>query len=194
MLKRVRNPLILSCLLSAFFISNSVWIHAKAVLAQILIEHAWAETLVTGHATPPWPWADFWPVARLIIKRTGNKLYVLSSASGESLSFGPGHMNGSAMPAESGTSIIAGHRDTHFYFLKKSRIGDVLNLQRADGYSIDFKVTGMEVVDIRQARLTIEPGKTQLKLVTCYPFDAVLPGGPKRLVVELLKAGARLQG
>ena len=193
-MKRVRYPLIISCLLSAFFISNSVWVHVKAGLAQILIERAWAESLETGQTRPPWPWADFWPVARIVVKQSGKELFVLSSASGESLAFGPGHMNGSAMPAEPGTSIIAGHRETHFYFLKKIRIGDVLNIQRVDGYSIDFKVNGMEVVDIRQTKLTIEPGKAKLKLVTCYPFDAVLPGGPKRLVVELLKAGARLQG
>ena len=49
----------------------------------------------------------------------------------------------------------------------------------------------MEVVGIRQSKLMIDPGRSQLKLVTCYPFDAVLPGGPKRLVVELVKVGGR---
>ena len=40
-------------------------IHAKALLAQILLERAFAETIATGRAVKPWSWADTWPVARI---------------------------------------------------------------------------------------------------------------------------------
>lgn len=194
MLKPGKYPLLTSCLLTAIFFGNTAWIHVKAQLAQVLIERAWAMTLDTSNTNTPWTWADFWPVARMVDKQSGKVLYVLSSASGESLSFGPGHMNGSALPATAGTSIIAAHRDTHFKFLKNIKRGDVINIQRPDGLSSNYQVVGRKVVDIRNAKLTIEPGRAALKLVTCYPFDAVVPGGSKRLVVELLRVGDLLKG
>ncbi len=194
MLKAGRYSLLLCCLLTAVFFGNTVWIVAKAQLAQVLIERAWAVTLDTGNASPPWPWADFWPVARMSVRQSGEVLYVLSSASGESLSFGPGHMHGSALPATTGTSIIAAHRDTHFKFLKDIQKGEAINIQRPDGLTSNYQVSGIEIVDIRDTSLTVVPGREELKLVTCYPFEAVLPGGPKRLVVQLLRVGGLLQG
>ena len=67
------------------------WIHAKAMLAQSLLETAWSETLRTGKEVKPWPWADTWPVARLTVPRLGIRRIVLAGASGSSLAFGPGH-------------------------------------------------------------------------------------------------------
>lgn len=190
-MKTGKVPLLICCLVSAAFFGNSLWIHVKAVLAQVLIERAWAESLETGQRRQPWPWADFWPVARIVVKQSGKELFVLSSASGESLAFGPGHMNGSALPATTGTSIIAAHRDTHFKFLKNTKKGDFINVQRPDGSVFSYQVSGIKVVDSRLANLIMYPERTEMKLVTCYPFDAVLPGGPKRLVVELVKVGGR---
>jgi sortase A len=41
----------------------------------------------------------------------------------------------------------------------------------------------MRIVDRRDTSvLTTSPGPT-LTLITCYPFDAVVPGGPLRYVV-----------
>lgn len=185
MLKTGKIPLLLCSLLAAACFGNSAWITLKAELAQLLIERAWSETLNTGRPAAPWEWADFWPVARIMDKKSGRALFVLSSASGQSLAFGPGHVNGSPFPATSGTSIIAGHRDTHFKFLKSIKTGDLFSVQRTDGYTGDYRVMAMQVVDSRYAKLRIETGQPRLKFVTCYPFDAVLPGGPGRLVVEL---------
>ncbi len=194
MLKAGKAPLLVCCLLSAICFGNSVWIHAKARLAQILIERAWSEVLVTGKQVLPWPWADFWPVARIVVKQSGKVLFVLSNASGESLAFGPGHVNGSVLPATEGTSIVAAHRDTHFEFLRKIKKGDVLIVQRPDGLSRSYQVADFQVVDIRYAKLNVELEQTVLKLVTCYPFDAVLPGGTKRLVVQLISVSGLLGG
>jgi sortase A len=38
------------------------------------------------------------------------------------------------------------------------------------------------VLDSRHDRLLIEADRPMLTLLTCYPFDAVLPGGPLRYV------------
>ena len=194
MLKSGKAALLVCCKLSVICFGNTVWIHAKARFAQVLIERAWSETLLTGKQVTPWPWADFWPVARIIAKQSGKVLFVLSNASGASLAFGPGHVNGSVLPATAGTSIVAGHRDTHFEFLRNIKKGDVLYVQRPDGLSRNYQVSGIQVVDIRYAKLNVEPGQAVLKLVTCYPFDAVLPGGAKRLVVQLTSERDLLKG
>ncbi len=39
------------------------------------------------------------------------------------------------------------------------------------------------VLDSRSERLTTNQAEASLLLVTCYPFDALLPGGPLRFVV-----------
>jgi sortase A len=45
-------------------------------------------------------------------------------------------------------------------------------------------VTGARVVDRRDLSVTADGGDTRLTLVTCFPFDALRPGGPLRYVVE----------
>ena len=52
--------------LGGWQVAGGVWIHAKAVLAQILLERAWQQTRDGGERVRPWPWADTWPVARLV--------------------------------------------------------------------------------------------------------------------------------
>ena len=53
-------------------------------------------------------------------------LIVLAGGSGRTLAFGPGHLSASAMPGQVGNMIIAGHRDTHFQFLQKVEVGELL--------------------------------------------------------------------
>ncbi len=40
------------------------------------------------------------------------------------------------------------------------------------------------VVDHRETWVAEDAGDTRLTLVTCYPFDAIRPGGPLRYVVS----------
>ena len=79
--------------------------------------------------------------------------------------------------------MIAGHRDTHFRFLREVAIGDVLELEDARGTRERFVVTLTEVVDSRTSGLSLATGRRALVLVTCFPFDAVVPGGPMRYVI-----------
>src|SRR5207247_505294 len=41
--------------------ARALYLRGKAVLAKVLIRRAWDETVRTGRATPPWPWADTHP-------------------------------------------------------------------------------------------------------------------------------------
>jgi sortase A len=79
--------------------------------------------------------------------------------------------------------VISAHRDTHFRELEHARVGDRIRVERPDGQVFLFSVTDVRVVDSRHARLALDGDEPRLTLVTCYPFDAIQPGGPLRFVV-----------
>ncbi|WP_205655590.1 class GN sortase [Alcanivorax sp. 24] len=160
-------------------VGKATWIEAKAWVAQVLIARAWEQTLADGGHHPPWPWADTWPVARLT-DHNGRDLYVLESASGQALAFGPGRM-----ATGDGGWVVAGHRDTHFRFLEGLAKDHRLSLQKADGHWFRYRVTATEVADIRRDTLQPPADPRALVLVTCYPFDASAAGGPLRYVVSM---------
>lgn len=162
---------------------QGAWIHAKALLAQVLIEHAWSRTLAGETAVKPWPWADTWPVAKLEAPAQGVSLLVLAGASGRTIAFGPGHQDGTALPGARGNSVIGGHRDTHLSFLRHVRKGEVLRVHRADGTRAEYRVAQLDVLDKSDTWVTRNTGGTRLTLVTCWPFDALRAGGPERYVV-----------
>jgi sortase A len=164
-------------------VGHGVWIHAKARLAQLLLQRAWERTLRGEAAAKPWPWADTWPVARLRVPAHGVDLIVLSGVSGRTLAFGPGHAPDSARPGTPGTEIVTAHRDTHFRFLERVRRGDEILLEAPHRPIVRFRVQELAVVDSRYAVIGSEPRMTALVLMTCYPFDALVPGGPLRYVV-----------
>lgn len=167
------------------------YIHAKAWLAQVLLSHAWAETVAgrahdgdrAGEIERPWPWADTGPIARIRVPDLGVDEIVLAGASGRTLAFGPGHLDQTAMPGEAGHSVISGHRDTHFAFLADLAPDMKLEVQRADGSWRRYEVRDSAVIDSRTARLSLAADRPALTLVTCWPFDAIDPGGPLRYAV-----------
>jgi sortase A len=159
------------------------YIHAKAWLAQGLIDQAWARVQAGEEHARPWPWADTWPVARLELPSLGAAMTVLAGGSGRTMAFGPGHVDGSALPGEAGISLIAGHRDTHFRLLEALRVGDDIAIEDRAGAHHKFRVTSFQIVDSRRVRIDPYAETPRLALSTCYPFDALTPGGPLRYVV-----------
>lgn len=163
-------------------VASGTYIHAKAWLAQQLIASAWTRTIEGEREVKPWPWADTWPIARLRVIDKDVDLFVLADASGRSLAFGPGYLNGTAAIGE-GNTVLAGHRDTHFAFLRDLQSGDDLTLQTADGREWRFQLEETHVIDSRRERLQFGDNvEATLTLLTCYPFDAITPGGPLRYV------------
>lgn len=167
---------------------RAAWIAGKARLAQHLVRDAWEKTLAGAGDSRPWPWADTHPVARLTVPGRGVDLFVLAGASGRTMAFGPGHLGGTPRPGEPGNSVVSGHRDTHFAFLRRLRGGDAIVVEGRDGRRRRYAVSGARVVDRRETWVVRDAGDTRLTLVTCYPFDAVRPGGPLRYVVTALLA------
>jgi sortase A len=167
----------LACIMAAS------WIHVKAFAAQLLIDAAWNRSQNGITDARPWPWADTSPVARMTFQSL-KSLVVLEGSSGRNLAFAPGHDASSVLPGEPGNSVISAHRDTHFRELEHARIGDRIRVERADGRSFLFSVTDVSVVDSRTTRIALDGDEPRLTLVTCYPFDAITPGGPLRFVVS----------
>jgi sortase A len=174
----------LVCLVFAIYhLGSASYIHAKAWLAQRLLEQAWQQTQLTGESHKPWPWADGHPVFRLRAPAQQKQLFVLAGASGRNLAFAPSHMLASPQPGDAGNSVIAGHRDTHFHFLRHVAVGDVLEVDFPDGRIEHFEIMTLEVADVRDSSLQLDGGANQLVLVTCYPLDEIGPTGPLRYVV-----------
>jgi sortase A len=165
-----------------FLVSGS-WIQIKAVIAQELLERSWQQILEHGNPVQPWPWADHWPVAQLKLQKSKSEFIVLSGDSGSSLAFAPGWNTKSAKPGEQGVTVISGHRDTHFKILKDTEIGDSIEVVTTQGETVNYKVKIIEIVDSRVATIKTEQSEQTLVLVTCYPFDAIVAGGPLRYVV-----------
>ncbi|HUF78377.1 MAG TPA: class GN sortase [Thermoanaerobaculia bacterium] len=167
--------------------ARAAWIPAKAGLAQALFHRAW-ELALEGEARPaPWPGADTWPMARLTAPARRHSVYVLAGASGRTLAFGPAHVAGTARPGTLGNTAIAGHRDTHFAFLKELEVGEELVLELPDGGVHRYRVAAGRVVHESETWVLdppAAPGAARvLTLITCHPFDAVVPGGAMRYVV-----------
>jgi len=80
-------------------------------------------------------------------------------------------------------TVISGHRDTHFKILKDIEIGDLIDIVTPQGEAVKYQVETIEVVDSRVATINTEQSGQTLVLVTCYPFEAVVTGGPLRYVV-----------
>lgn len=163
-------------------IVGACWIHVKAFAAQVLINSAWDRAQNGAAEARPWPWADTTPVARLTF-HDWRTLVVLEGSSGRNLAFAPSHDAASVLPGEPGNSVISAHRDTHFRELEHARLGDRILVERPNGNILLFTVTDVRVVDSRHMRVALDGDVPRLTLVTCYPFDAIRPGGPLRFVV-----------
>ena len=156
-------------------VANGAWIHAKATLAQVLLELSWRTS------SKPWPWADTRAVAKLDVG--GRSIIVLSGASGRTMAFGPGHLDGSAFPGQPGNCVITAHRDTHFAVLRNVVPGDPITLRTSDGQAATYEVRAAFVAGKNETWVLEDDGSSKLTLITCYPFDTVIPGGPLRYVV-----------
>ncbi len=191
--KRIGYGMLLAGLVmtAAWQIGAGLYIHAKALLAQELLERAWDRTKLGESRAMPWPWADTWPVARLSVPSQNISLIVLAGDSGRTLAFGPGHNFGSAAPGERGNSFISGHRDTHFRFLEYLQPGDQLLMDTPRGQQKVYRIEEATIVDAAEAWVKNEPAASRLSLITCYPFDAIVPGGRQRYIVTAVEVKSK---
>jgi sortase A len=179
---RLVLPLLLA-LIGLILFGQGAYIHAKALVAQVLLERAFEKTIATGHETKPWSWADTWPVARIDVKRLHARTIVLAGSSGQALAFGPGHVERTPDAGERGVAVYSAHRDTHFAFLKNVVIGDEIEVTRSDGKQFHYRVDATSVVRFDASGIDPLADGYHLVLSTCWPFEALTPG-PERYLVH----------
>ena len=178
-----RLPFLLLAACGLWLIGQGAIIPAKAWLAQILLERAFARSVEAGRPVRPWPWADAAPVARIRVPRLGVDEIVLSGASGEAMAFGPTLLPGGGRLGERGTAVFAAHRDTHFRFLADLRPGDVVEVQEISGRVLRFRSQPGRIVRYDGFGAGRHAARPSIAMVTCWPIGAT-SRGPWRYVVR----------
>lgn len=179
--RRRRAVLVTLVALAVLAAVDAAYMTGKAHLAQLLIERSWHSGRTSAK---PWPWADTHPVARIAVPAVSMQAWVLTGATGHSLSFGPGLADGSAAIGQPGVVMIAGHRDTSFQPLQHVTHGDSIILENEHRQSFTYGVTDISIADARYSSIKTEADNATLVLVTCYPFNALTAGGPLRYVIQ----------
>lgn len=170
-----------SGILGSALLAKSVYLPAKAVLAQMLIKLSYYRSDGDVHY-PPWPWADTYPIARLSFEDT--ELFVLEGTNLRNLAFGPTRVDVTFELNSSGTKVVVGHRDTHFAALETLDIGNKVTLQTSKADERTFVVEDIAIVDRNDAQLPIDQRSDALYLVTCYPFNSIVADPHLRYVVK----------
>jgi sortase A len=168
--------------------ARAAYLHAKGELAGILIRRAWQQSVQSGHAQPPWPWADTHPIGRLEIPRLHYDEIVLEGATPRTLAFGPARMLTGVGMGEPGNLVLAGHRTSWFKRLEAIRQGDAIELEWYDARRHELRhrsytVEKIQVVEPRELDLLAPTADDALTLLTCYPFGSS-PRSPLRYVVR----------
>jgi sortase A len=166
----------------ATLLGRDAYLAAKGALAGRLVERALAAHLADGDRHRPWDWADFAPIARLDAPRLGVSRPVLTGASGESLAFGLGHVDGTADPGAPGHVVLAGHRDSWATFLGDLQKGDRIQLISHSGTS-RYEVIGMQIVDEENSTVLDEDGFDRMTLLTCYPLTGYKDTSQRYLII-----------
>ena len=179
------NRLITSTLLfvGLCLIGQGFYMDVKAKLAQVLIDSSWNNRNPNSIPPKPWKWADTRAIAQLQVPRLNQSLYIMQDDSGESLAFGPGYMPASAPISGNGHTVIAGHRDSHFEFLKDIELGDHIFTENHHSIKQHYRVIDRQIIDVRNQQIPLFD-HAQLTLITCYPFEDFIPGGPLRLIIH----------
>ena len=179
----MKRLIFLFAVLGLSFFAYGAYIPAKAILAQYLINDAWNDSIRSGDTHKPWKWADMHPVMKLSTDKHNQELIILSGDKGNSLAFAPGHNVFSYMPNQGGTTVISAHRDTHFEFLQDVLITDIFELTDRNNKTTSYQVSDIKIIDATKQEIAIHSNQDELKLITCYPFDALIARGPLRYVV-----------
>ena len=177
----------------AILVSRAAYMGAKAELAALLIRSAWKQSVQSGKPTPPWPWADTHPIARLRIARLKYDEIVLEGATPRTLAFGPAHLLNSASFGRPGNLVVAGHRTSWFRPLQNISQGDTIQMEwfdpRGGFHQRDYRVAMIRVTDPKDTTLLAPTTQDALTLITCYPFG-LGPRSPERFIVRAFPADA----
>ena len=121
-------------------------------------------------------------LGRLDIPDAAVSVMLLEGTGDLTLNRAVGHIEGTALPGESGNVGIAGHRDSFFRGLQYLEVGDDLSLTTLSGVA-HYEVAELEVVEPSAVEVLAPTENEALTLVTCYPFYYV-GDAPRRFIVH----------
>jgi LPXTG-site transpeptidase (sortase) family protein len=171
---RRRFPVILMCLGLGLLLYVGAQ-YAHMYIEQRSLARQWSEQQRKAAAQPQ----D--GLTRLSIPKIDFNAIVVEGTGRRDLLLGPGHMESTAQPGDTGNAVITGHRDTFFRHIYELDRGDVITVQRS-GQTYNYEVTGKKIVDPQDLSVIKPSGERQLTLITCYPTYYVGPA-PERLVI-----------
>jgi sortase A len=185
----LRNLALASVFLAgAGLVADGLWIKGKAVVAQVMLNQAFLSP--EDAPQKPWAWADIKPIAKIEAPRLKKTNIVLDGTSGEALAFGPGHLPGTPMPGERGTSVFSAHRDTHFAWLGELRNGDEVTVEKRDGTIIRYEIRRAWIARYDAPGINADSEEHLIALTTCWPLDGK-GRGPMRYIVEGVETGRK---
>ena len=163
-------------------VAKSGYFYAKGLIAQYQLERTWKTCKERGMCIKPLNVADTYPVGKLSIPSVNVSRIVLDGVTDKSLALGPGHVQGTAQPGETGNVVIAGHRDSFFKNLRNIKVGDMIKLESLKRVKL-YNVTDVRIVRPTDTQWLESTSKDIITIVTCYPFDYV-GSAPKRYIVR----------
>ena len=123
-------------------------------------------------------------IADLSSPRVHLSAVVLHGSDARTLRRGPGHLENTPLPGESGNVVIAGHRDSFFRPLRDIQVGDDIFVDTPQG-RFHYRVTSLRVVKPHDLSVLDATDDAVLTLITCYPFW-VFGEAPDRFVVRAI--------
>ncbi|WP_448564943.1 class GN sortase [Thalassotalea ganghwensis] len=187
------NSRFIALLVAIGLVAQSLWIPAKALLAEQLIRKSWQHFKQTGQVKPPWPWADTQALVQMTFHRLDRELIVLNGGDPTTLAFSVGAVAPFNQMTSSQPFVVAGHNDSHFSFLSEVKMKDIITLADANGRSQLYQVEAIEIIDVSQQSLVHEELELGLVLITCYPFNSTATGGNERYIIKAKRLGDQEQ-
>jgi|ERR1019366_4596202 sortase A len=120
-------------------------------------------------------------VGKVEIPKLHLSAVVFQGTTDKTLDRGVGHLDGSALPGETGNVVLAAHRDTFFRSLRNIHQGDEITVTTPTGPRA-YEVESTEIVDPTDVSVAGTTKNPTLTLITCYPFYFV-GHAPKRFIV-----------
>lgn len=121
------------------------------------------------------------PLFRLEIPKISVRNIVVYGSTAAALKRGPGLVEGTPLPGQTGNAAVSAHRDYYFWRLGELQIGDEIRVSGAAG-ELRYRVTGKKVVNEWEVDVLNQTRRPTLTLITCWPL--IFAGDtPDRLVV-----------
>ncbi len=108
----------------------------------------------------------------------------MKNTSAQNLAFGPAWHSESYLPKDNKVTIISGHRDSHFIYIKKLKIGDIIKLQDKENNWHSYIVENSFIINTLKEEILMNQNEKKLLIITCYPFNEINSGTPFRYIIS----------